>query len=363
MPLILLTLLAAQPIWLDTPAPSHPGRVAEGPKGTRALLVPEVESPTVLRVFETSGRFIGEPRVVLQSGLSARLAWAPELESWGVAGVREGKPREVVFARVDAVPDGKGRKPTELVVPNSADCAGDGVVQVAWSAAAREWLVVFGCIGSELELRGARVSVNGEMTPVRFGAAIRPARPSWTNRGWVVGAQAPPHYELYTLSGDEVSTRVVPTERVNESAITFDGEACIIAAIELLPNATQLRLIRVPPTGDVTSRIVATGGGLQPATKAPPIFTQVWVERRPGKLKGFTVILGEQHKPAQWPGVITQLRFDGDFESSEPKRRLTPFGVTVGWIDVAAIGAELLIAAEDGDLNLPHRRVLFTTPR
>lgn len=362
MPLILLTLLAAQPIWLEAEARSHAGRVAEGPRGTRALIVPG-SGPAVLRVFEASGRFIGEPRVVLKSGLFAQLVYAPELESWGVVGVREGQPRRVVFAKVDGGPDTKRTKATEFVVPNSEDCAGDGVVQVAWSSDAREWLVVFGCIGSELELRGARVSVNGEMTPVRFGSAIRPARPSWTKRGWVVGAQTPTHYELFTLIGEEVSTRVVPTDRVNESALTFDGEACIIAAIELLPDATQLRLIRVPPTGDVTSRIVTSGGGLQPATKGPPILTQVWIERRPGKQKGFTVILGEQHTPGQWPGVISQLRFDGDFEASEPKRLLTSFGVTVGWIDVAAIGSELLITAEAGDLNLPHRRVLFTTPR
>lgn len=363
MPLLLLTLLAAQPLWLEAPARTEAGRVAEGPKGTRALLVPEDGWAAVLRVFEPSGRIIGEPRVVLKSGLFAQFAWAPELESWGVAGVREGQPREVVFTRVDAVPDGKDRKPIELVVPDSEGCAGDGVVRVAWSAVAREWLVVFACIGSELELRGARVSVNGELTPVRFGAAIRPARPVWTKRGWVVGAQAATNYELYTLVGDEVSTRTVPTERVNESAITFDGDACIIAAIELLSDATQLRMIRVPPTGDVTNRIVAKGGGLGPVMKAAPILTQVWVERRPGKQKGFTVILGEQNKPAEWPGLISGLRLDADFEPTEPKRRLTSFGVTVGWIDVVAIGSELLITAEDGDLNQPHRRVLFTTPR
>lgn len=357
MPLILLTLLAAQPIWLEAEARSHAGRVAEGPRGTRALIVPG-SGPAVLRVFEASGRFIGEPRVVLQSGLFAQLVYAPELESWGVVGVREGQPRRVVFAKVDGA-----RRTKEFVVPNSEDCAGDGIVQVGWSASAREWLVVFGCFGSRLELRGARVSPAGEMTPVQFGAATRPARPSWTTRGWVVGAQAGTHYELYTLTGEGVSTQVVPSGRVNESAITFDGDACVIAAIELLSDATQLRLIRVPPTGDVTSRIVASGGGLGPATKAAPILTQVWIERRPGKQTGFTVILGEQHKPGEWPGLISGLWLDRDFEPTEPKRPLTSFGVTVGWVDVAAIGSELLIAAEAGDLNLPHRRVLFTTPR
>jgi hypothetical protein len=361
MPLILLTLLAAQPIWLDTEARSHAGRVAEGPRGTRALIVPG-SGPAVLRVFEASGRFIGEPRVVLQSGLFAQLVYAPELESWGVVGVREGN-------RVGGLREGRWwarRKAHEAEGVRGAQLRG-----LCWRRR-RAGGVEFRRprVARRLRLHRFRTRApwspgvaSGEMTPVQFGAAIRPARPSWTKRGWVVGAQAPTHYELYTLIGDEVSTRVVPTDRVNESAITFDGEACIIAAIELLPDATQLRLIRVPPTGDVTSRIVASGGGLQPATKAPPILTQVWIERRPGKQTGFTVILGEQHKPGEWPGLISGLRLDRDFEPTEPKRPLTSFGVTVGWVDVAAIGSELLIAAEAGDLNLPHRRVLFTTPR
>ncbi|MDP1920669.1 MAG: hypothetical protein Q8L14_30780 [Myxococcales bacterium] len=362
MPLLLLTLLSAQPLWLDVPARAHPGRVAEGPRGGHALLVPN--GSAVLSMFEASGRLIGEPRLVLQSGLFAQFAYAREPEAWGVAGVREGQPRVVVFARVDVAPDGKRTKPNELVVPDSEGCAGDGVVRVAWSAAAREWLVVFGCLGSEMELRGARLSLSGEMTPVRFGASMRPSLPWWTSRGWVVGAQAATHYELYTLSGHEVSRRAVSSARVNESAITFEGEDCVVAVIEYLGDATQLRLIRVPPTGDVTSRVVATGGGLGPAIKgAPPILTQVWVEARPGKQRGFTVIVGEQTLPAEWPGVISGLRLGPDFRPTEPKRRLTTFGVTVGWVDVVAVGPELLIAAEDGELNLPHRRVLFTAPR
>ncbi len=347
---IVLCLLASQPLFsIEAPRGSHPPQVAAGPNGTLALLLPKSDGPTQLLLLDRSGKQVGAPRTVLESGLSAKIAWAPELEAWGVLAANPSG--QLVFARVPSAPTAKVK---QLEVPSSSGCGGDGRFQLGWSGAREEWLLAFGCGGELRVTRAFPTAPPVTLTLVEGGSF--PSPPVWGNGGWLVAASTPQGARLLSLDPDgRVSARPL-VGQVIDSSVVVSGREIVVATTGSEDGESPVRVTRFPAAGEPDSKIIATARGLDVASLLVPFLFV-----RPGG--GFDLIVGDQTRGAEWPGHLHRFRLGPKLELTGERRRFVPDEVTSGWASGLATESTISVATQTGDPNQVHRIVVHRAPR